>query len=200
MHMLLVRTRLVFTLGVLLCACDAPRTNPLDPLADGAAAISIKGQVTSFYEPFRPMSGVQVVLSPGSHIVATDASGRFSFRSIAAGDYSLSIDADGFDALDQVVSVGNRPPDDITMRIDALPRILEASIFSVHISRWWPEEDVFLLGIDATMDDDDGIADLDSAWVDIASTYAFRLNATPDPGRYRAATPRHHLRFRLPIG
>ena len=41
----------IVVITVFVPGCDAPRTNPLDPFAEGGGGVSIAGQVTSFYEP-----------------------------------------------------------------------------------------------------------------------------------------------------
>jgi hypothetical protein len=192
-----VASLLALGIASALQACDAHRSNPLDPLSENGGSIAVVGQVTSFYAPFRPLGGVNVVLNPGQLVVATDSEGRFSFRSVVPGDYIVSVLTDGFDAPAQSISVTPGLPQDVTVRLDALPRVVDANVYSVHISRWWPEEDLYLLTVDASTDDDDGIADLDSAWVTVGADYAFPLTASQDPGRFMATKDQSELPVRV---
>lgn len=153
-------------LGLSACLGDAPREHPLDPLSgqyrdEG----SVAGRVTGIYPPFPGREGVRVRLVPqqaGRPELATrtDGAGAFRLDGIPAGLYAVIAERDGFrSAADTVeIAVGNET--EVLFRLDALPRVIEQDVRSVHVSRWFPGDSYFLEVARVAVTDDDDPGDV----------------------------------------
>ena len=149
---------------------DAPRGNPLDPLADGFRDEGgISGRVTGLYPPFPGRPGVQVRLIPvgpaGRPELATrtDGEGRFALSDVPAGPYAVEADEEGFASAADTVSVEAGVVAEAMIQLNALPVVTEQSLRSVHILRWPPLEPVFQLEVEAAAEDPDRPQDLAGA-------------------------------------
>lgn len=82
-----------------------PSGIPTQPPAPGGSAFII-GFVTDAEE--EPMQGVTVTLdgASSSSSVTTDEDGLFEFRNLAAGDYTLTCEKEGFETYTEDISLG----------------------------------------------------------------------------------------------
>lgn len=172
-----------FLIAALSLACDAQRTNPLDPLGQSGGRVVVSGRATTFYEPFTPLSGVRVNILPGAATTITNDDGFFSAILEREGDYTIVVEDESYAADSQVVFVTPGSPQQVTIRVDALPSLVEAKVFSSHISRWWPEQDLFRLTLEARFSDPDGLSDVDSSWIEVADQI-FPMNPTQSVGSF----------------
>lgn len=169
------------------CLGEVEHSNPLDPLAPGFEAVGgIQGVTTQYYPPFRPLSGVAVVLEPGGWITRSDAEGRYAFSGLPVGTYTLQADKPGFVAhTDTVLAVVLGERAEVDIRLDGLPRISQIRLSTHHVSRWWPQQDLYFLNIEAEVEDPDGVADLRAVWLEIPDfQFIDTLQTTPTPGRF----------------
>lgn len=174
------------------CLGDAPHDNPLDPLSESYREVgAVAGQVTRLYQN-DPVAGADVVLTPleaggGAAFVArTGSDGRFALDDVPAGTYRLAAEAGGYvPAADTVaVSLGARV--ERALRLDGRP-VVTAALRTVHVSRWWPEEDLYLLEVDADVADPDGAIDVEAVWLEMdGAGFALPLQLTPVAGRFAA--------------
>jgi len=166
--------RLVFcaALGLVVGAgCgDAPRDNPLDPLAEGYRDEgSVSGRVTGLYPPFPGRPNVLVRLVPigasGRPELATrtDSDGRFALVDVPAGAYAVAAEQEGLAGEADTVTVEAGAVTEAMLQIDALPVVAEQSVRSVHILRWPPLGTVFHLEVEAVAEDPDRPQDLAGA-------------------------------------
>ena len=157
------------------CLGDAARDNPLDPNSDRFVDEGgVEGQITDRAEI--PLAGAEVHLVPGpslpqlEFVTRTDAGGRFEITGAPSGSgYQLQASKEGYDArvveaLEVRAGVSEQLP---VLRLNALPVFTGVAFRTVHISRWWPKDDLFFLGVNAEVEDADGLFDIDGVWFEI---------------------------------
>lgn len=170
------------------CLGEAPRGNPLDPMSEGFQPVgNVVGRVTGFYAPFPGLAGAEVRLTPGPYVAQTDADGQFVIEAVPEGIYEVAAVKDGYEVgLDTVaVAVGQARRKEL--RLSGLPVVADLTLLTTHISRWWPPPlDLYALTVTADIVDLDGLADIDSVWVEIpALGFAAPLPATQVSGRFQ---------------
>lgn len=178
------------------CLGEAPRGNPLDPLSEGfEAAGDVVGRVTGFYAPFSGLAEAEVRLTPGPYVAQTDADGQFVIEGVPVGMYEITAVKDGYEVgLDTVaVAVGQARRKEL--RLSGLPAIASLTLQTSHVSRWWPPPlDLYVLTVTADIVDPDGLADIDSVWVEIpALGFDAPLPAAQVPGRFQRSLPEAEL-------
>lgn len=185
-----VRVLLVWALLAVLGCKDAPRDNPLDPLSPTPEKHSqLLVRVQSFYPPYAPLPNVALLLSPRETLLHTNAEGSALFTDLAPGNYTLKAGASGFVSDSVDLEIIPRTTGQHTFRLNAMPRIGEAFVYSEHISRWFPlNRDLYRLVIAARVTDADGAQDL----VTVKATSANHgelgaLTLRPETGRYELA-------------
>ena len=178
------------------CLSDAKHTNPLDPNTEGFRKVgSIEGRTIRFYPPHPPIEGAEVRLSPGPYVARSDGDGTFAFDGIPEGAYQITAEKDGFRSFADTVTVrlGDRTTD-VRVPLNGMPVIANSSVRTIHVSRWWPQEDLFVLEISADVADPDGVGDIESAWVEIpAFDFVLPLAETGVVGRYARTVPADSL-------
>ena len=180
---------IVFVWAVLLCGClgEVEHTNPLDPNAPGFDSVGTLGGVTTrFYPQYTPVEEATVTLEPGMYSVESNQEGRFAFRDVPAGEYRLSAAKEGFESpVDTVLVELGASVDSTQVRLDGLPIFRSVSVYSTHISRWFPTEDLYRLDAVVLIEDPDGLGDVDSVWLAIPSRqYEHALRETNIAGQY----------------
>ena len=177
--------RILFVIPLMVvagCWSDAEHLNPLDPLSpdfDNTGAIDGVVQDRSF----NPLAGVLLALSPAGRSTTSASDGRFRFEAVEPGDYSISLTRADLQPLTASVSVqlGKTASNSHTMNI--LPMVESSLIATTHVSRWWPQDDLYRLDVQATPHDDDGLIDIATASLVIPHiSFTAELNPTPDPG------------------
>ena len=181
----------LFTCALLVHSCgEAPRDNPLDPLAPhpenlGQALV----RVQSFYPPYSPLSEFALLLTPGNILLHTDAEGNAQFTQLAVNTYTITADKDGYVSGAVTLDVRARQTSQHTFRLNAVPQITSTTVYSEHISRWFPiNRDVYRLVLAARVTDADGEQDIVS--VKAASPNHGELGALAfrsETGRYELA-------------
>lgn len=172
------------------CLPDANHSNPLDPRSDEyEEAGAVEGMATRFYPPYTPVEGAEVRLTPGPHIVESRADGSFAFEEIPIGTYSITAVKEGFASFPDTVTVSlGNATSEVRLRLNGLPVVRTFDLRTIHVSRWWPQEDLYMLEIVADLEDPDGVGDVAAAWVEIPSYDLSRpLAPTGVVGRYRLA-------------
>lgn len=169
------------------CLGEAEHANPLDPHAPGFDSVgTLAGITTRYYAPHSPVPDAEVRLSPGTYTVQSGADGAFTFRDVPVGDYRIVAAKPGFASLEKDVMVElGAAIDTVRLRLDGLPSLETVQLYSVHISRWFPTEDLYLLTAVVVLEDPDGLGDLDRVWLEIPGrAYAHDLRETSVAGRY----------------
>ena len=181
----------LFVLLLAGCFGDPERGNPLDPLSDNFSdAGAVAGTVTSFFPPFQGLGSVRVGLTPlagGVELIAiTDAAGRFSINA-STGSYRVSAELSGYAVAVDTVNVEIGQLAELTMPINGIPTIQATTIHSENLNRWFPQDPLFQLVVEAIVDDPDGLGDIEDVRLVIPSLgYSDTLRVVVgEPGVYR---------------
>lgn len=175
-------------IGQISCFNNADRTNPLDPKSDNFKNVgSVSGKTLTFYNPFNALSEVEVRMEPGLFVTRTNAVGEFLFNNVPVRNYHISAQKEGFVSPPDSITVLLGQTTAIEFKLDGLPIISSFSIVSCHISRWWPQNDLFLLEIMAEVQDFDGVNDIEMVQFEIPDmSFSDTLQVTQSPGIFMA--------------
>lgn len=155
-----VRFVLFITIGILLisgCLSDARRDNPLDP----ANGISLSGGVKRLYSN-NGLPNAIVRLKPGNLVSVTDNAGIYRFSGISPGTHTLTVSADGFSSDTSEINIENNM--EVNFLLDSLPRFQNISVFTTHITHWFPPDDIYSVVMEAAGYDGDGTGDIKDVW------------------------------------
>ncbi len=176
------------------CLGDAPHDNPVDP----QSALFVReggvfGLVTD--RAGTPLSEAEVRLIPGRSgaqpelVTRTDSRGEFEILGAAEGSgYRLMVHKEGYDdGMIEAIEIKPGIVEELSaFRLNALPFITNTAFRTIHISRWWPSNDLFFLEVNADVADADGPFDIERVWFEIPDlNYSITLDARVQPiGRY----------------
>ncbi|MFQ5568667.1 MAG: carboxypeptidase-like regulatory domain-containing protein [Rhodothermales bacterium] len=157
------------------CLGDAPHDNPLDPNSDQFIDEGdLSGHITDRTEA--PLDGAEVHLLPAptsgkaERVTRTNAQGRFELVGIPSGTgYQLRVHKEGYAVgmLDSLAVEAGLLLAVPVLRLNALPVLTSVTFHTVHISRWWPENDLYFLEVQTEVRDADGLFDIAGVWVEI---------------------------------
>jgi len=179
---------LVIGAACLLWSCfgDVPHENPLDP--DSPLFVStgvVRGQVTTFYKPYLPISGVSVELWPGSYTAVTDSGGIFIIRNVPIGGYWAIASHRRYASDSTLITVEQENPARIEFKLDALPQIRNFTGRTTHVSNLLPEDDLYFARFEVQVTDPDGLADIAGVILNIPAPsigLTDTMQATAEPG------------------
>ena len=187
---------ILFAFFLVGCFEGAPRRHPLDPrgenfLDEGALAI----QVTNFYPPRSGLAGVKVRVSPGLVTGETDPSGMVIIPSLSSGSYTLNVAKDGFAPQESTIDIKAGETKQVNVQLAGLPEFVRTQVSSIHIRRWFPPPDeLFSIEFQTEIQDHDGLADIDSVWIDLPDfDYSHPLSLQTEPGHYAQRIPAEDL-------
>lgn len=148
--------------GLLLSCGEAPRDNPLDPLAPD---FNNRGQLLvytqTYYSPNQPLPGVRLLLKPDNISQLSNAEGLFRFRDLPAGTYVIVASKPGFMADSQAVAVQPQRTSEVFLQLDAVPLFSRVSVRSEKISAFIPiEGEALQMVVEADLQDGDGLDDI----------------------------------------
>lgn len=75
-----------------------------DPVTEYSVYGTIKGIVTD-YDTGMPISGASIMIVPGNQTIMSGAEGEFEFIDLDSGQYTLSIQKNGYQANRKIVNV-----------------------------------------------------------------------------------------------
>lgn len=143
------------------CLGDVPHENPLDPESNLFVSTGIlRGQVTTFYQPYRPVRGVMLELWPSNLSTLSDSAGFFTFRNAPVGEYLLYARHKDYAGDSTRVIIQQETPGRVNFLLDALPAIRRVSGRTTHLNNLPPEENVDFAFFEAEVNDPDGLADI----------------------------------------
>ncbi len=164
------------------CVSDAPHDNPLDA-QNGSADLSLNGQVLTYYPPYRPLPGAEVILLPENRLALCDDQGSFAFKNVAPGSFQIIARAQGF--APDTVSLELTASQTQNIHLDALPRFQSVTIRSHHLAQWFPVEDAYYLEIQVRATDPDGLGDVQNVYYSIPDlNFVDTLLAQAQPGQF----------------
>lgn len=166
----MMRSLMALPAALVLSGCfgDVPHENPLDPGSDRFVETGVlRGQVTTYYQPFLALSGVTIELSPQNLSTATDSDGLFSFREVPVGEYWVFARDPRYVKDSVRVLVQQETPQRLLFKLDALPQITSFAGRTFHVGSLPPEEDVYFALFEAEVSDPDGLADIASVVIEL---------------------------------
>jgi hypothetical protein len=151
------------------CLGDVPHENPLDPGSEMFVSTgSLRGQVTTFYQPYRPVRGVMLELWPSNLTTISDTAGFFVIRNAPAGEYLLYARHKNYAGDSTRVVIQQETPARVGFLLDALPQIRRIKGRTFHVNNLSSEDDVDFALFEAVVDDPDGPADIACVLMQIA--------------------------------
>ena len=152
------------------CFSDAPHENPLDPGSPLFVSTgTLRGQITTFYQPYRPVRGVMLELWPSTLTTISDTAGFFVIRNAPVGEYLLYA-RHKFYANDSTrVIIQQENLERVNFLLDALPQLRRVTGRTFHVSNLPPEDDVDFALFEVQADDPDGPADIARVMMQIPS-------------------------------
>ena len=114
---------------------------------------------------------------------------------LEAGTYQVSISGAQYARIDTLVTVSAGQLSEIEIPLPGLPVFKAFGVNSLHLSRWFPPpEELFSLEVLATLDDVDGLADIDSLWL-VAPEIGLKehIAVEVEPGTYLHTVPAERL-------
>jgi len=98
------------------------------------------------------------MLTPGNLVTIADDAGNFRFSNVLPGSYLLISNAPGF--LTDSISLNLQADTTVVFHMDALPFFKKITLTTHHVSRFFPPDDLYSLKIEAEVDDNDGVNDI----------------------------------------
>ncbi len=173
------------------CVSDAPHDNPLDA-QNGNASLSLSGKVLTYYPPFHPVEGTEVILWPENRFAVCDDQGNFTFKHVTAGHIQIMARAEGF--APDTIALELTTSQTVIMHLDGLPDLQSVAIRSHHVSQWFPVEDTYYLEIRVRATDPDGNGDVQAIYYSIpALDFVDTLEAQAQAGEYAKVIPENKL-------
>lgn len=145
------------------CINDAPHDNPLDPIN----GLEIQGKVERLYTA-DPIPGAKVTLLSNNVVSISNQEGNFRLKGdFSPGNYSVTCEIEGFRAETLSVSLPQETP--LTFKLDALPVFTNMKLTTHHIARFFPPDDLFFIQLEVTVNDSDGLGDIQQVTYHIPS-------------------------------
>ncbi len=170
----------IFALAALFlfsgCLQDVPHSNPLDP-KNNNGTFTLSGKVFTYYHPRTPISSVQLLLVPGSHISRTSDDGSFVIKNVKKGQYVLKYGAEGYQRDSFAVNISSNIIFDL--HLNGLPYFINNSVITHHVARWFPLEDIYYLDLLTRVNDLDGPGDIKNVFYTLPD---MTLSDTLNPG------------------
>jgi len=181
---------LLISMPLLFLSCleNAERDNPLDPKSSHYESNgTITGIVYNYYPPYSPIADAQILAVPGHYWSTSNEAGQFSLQHIPANNYKIYVSCSGFADDSTQIILNKQTIEEIQFNLNGLPQLVSCSVKSGHISRWWPQDDLYLLFAQAEVTDFDGLSDITSVRFKIPQfNFIDSLNRTEDPAIFTA--------------
>ncbi len=155
--------RKICTIWLLLLFCSPERKNPFDPKSPYYKPPAIiSGSVLSIKR--KPISNAFVFLEPENKGTFTDKEGVFYFENLNKGNKKIFVQKENYSPCSISFYLKNGEIKELNFYMNGLPIIDTPKLYSVHLSRWWPIEDLYWAEIKTSVSDPDGFVDIDSVW------------------------------------
>jgi hypothetical protein len=143
-------------------SCDAPRSNPLDPLNQDNSLVILEGYVKSESLPREPLSGTTILFENSGLITSTDNNGYFKLDNIRSKKGWVKFNKDGFVKDSLFVDWGSDKTKSVEIFLNELPNLETISLSSVILNRYVINP-IAYLSLTAKISDKDN--DIDSVFV-----------------------------------
>ena len=143
-------------------ACNAPRTNPLDPDNENNVYVSVEGTVLTESFPRSPVEGAEIFWKGADRQFITGADGMFRFEEIIREDGWLYINRVGFTPDSQYIEWGLDKNIETEIFLNSLPKLELFRILS-RIEHSQYDTTKYELVVNAKINDDEN--DIDSVLI-----------------------------------
>lgn len=148
----------------LTVTCNAPRTNPLDPLNPDKPFNNIKGTVKTISFPNSPLAEVRVYWHNDNILVETDVDGRFNMDNIRPINGWLFFENESFVTDSLYIKWDARKNKDVAVFLNAKPVLDSLQFYSIVLNRFQYSQTTDLF-ISTIISDLDGVNDIDSVYI-----------------------------------
>ena len=120
-------------IGITGCINNADRDNPLDPKSpDYRNQGDISGKIYTYYQPYHPIEGAYIFVTPGNYWKISDENGDFIFENLPENQYTVVAVCSGYDNDSAQVDLKSADNEHIQFNLNGLPQILDYKIVSGH--------------------------------------------------------------------
>ncbi len=136
--------------------CNAPRTNPLDPLNPDYNYGTIEGTVLTVGNPSFAIANVEVIWENANLITETDANGRFRLSNIPIENGNIVFSKAGYKADTLNVIWGSSKRFISLTFLNGIPTLDTVSIYTSVTNEYFqdPESELFVIAWITDLDDD----------------------------------------------
>ncbi len=152
-----------FILLAAVIACNAPRTNPLDPDNEHNVYVKIEGTVQTVTVPRRPVADVQIEWEGGGNITYTSGNGAFLIEDVVKSDGWLRFEHPLYYPVSKFISWGMDKTIKIDTFLNAMPRLENLNVYSEVKYNSPGSDPVYSLVVEVSITDDEN--DIDSVFV-----------------------------------
>jgi len=172
----------VFQAWISGCINNAERDNPLDPKSNNYQHRGvIKGGIYTYYPPFRPLAGAEIIITPRHCWTISNQNGEFTFSNLPGHEYTIYVSLSGYAPDSIKINLKPGSNKNLQFYLNAQPQFVNYTISSGHISRWWPY-DLYLIKANVEVADSDGLADVSHVRLYLpAFEFSDSLNRTANP-------------------
>ena len=142
--------------------CNAPRSNPLDPLNTGNNLVVLEGFVKTESLPRTPLSGTTILFENSGLITTTDENGYFRLDNIRSKKGWVKFNKNGFVNDSLFVDWGSAKSKNVEIFLNELPNLETISLSSIIINRYIINPIAYLV-LTAKISDKDN--DIDTVFV-----------------------------------
>jgi hypothetical protein len=164
----MLKLLIIFFLPLLFMSCEAPRSNPSDPMnADNSDNVLIEGTVQTLSLPYTPLQDVMVLWIPQNSagvIKETDSKGYFVIPNIEAIDGILVFEKAGYIADTVIITWNNVKTISKVVNLNKIPVLDSINLSTIIINS---ETGVSNSELDISAKISDSDNDIDSVYVDV---------------------------------
>ncbi|MBZ0198230.1 MAG: hypothetical protein K8H86_00065 [Ignavibacteriaceae bacterium] len=154
----------VILFAVAAVNCNAPRTNPLDPLNPDKPFNNITGTVKTISFPNVPLAGVRVYWHNDNVFVETTSVGKFTIDNIRPINGWLFFENDKFVTDSLYIKWDTQKKKEVAVFLNAKPVLDSLQFYSIVLNRFQYSQTTDLF-ISTIISDLDGVNDIDSVYI-----------------------------------
>lgn len=133
----------IFLISVLI-SCDAPRTNPLDPMNPDYQFASIEGTIQTESVPHQPIAGVKVFWKNSNIIVQSNGAGKFLIDKLPQTQGWIYFEKEGYSTDSLNINLINQKSQYIEKYLNLIPKLDDLVIYSSILNRYPDVQSDFL--------------------------------------------------------
>ena len=158
----------LFIIIALLCSCDAPRENPLDPQNPDNEIYELSGVVKTIGFPNNPIPGVKVYWENDNKLVYTSQDGHYQIGNIRKKNGWLRFEHADYSPDSIHIIWGNQKKIESQSFLNTKPVLDNIDLYSIVKNRYQVNQ-IFEIMISTVITDAEGSNDIDSVYFEIAA-------------------------------